>query len=301
MTGLALKRLDEWRADAQFFNAGPWRIAYWTAADEDETKPWLLLIHGYPTSAWDWTAVWPELSQRFRCAAIDMLGYGLSSKPTAHRYSIMEQASLQESFLEFLGVGEAHILAHDYGDTVAQELLARQGENALSFSVRSIMFLNGGLFPEQHRPRPLQRLGLTPLGFLIGKAMTRKKLRAALDEVFGPDTKASAEEIKGYWALMRESDGLKVLHKLLQYIPERKKYRARWVGALSDTHIPLRPVDGGRDPVSGKHLYDYYRENILNADAVLLPEIGHYPQTEAPQAVVDAFFDFHRRIGTISR
>ena len=37
----------------------------------------------------------------------------------------MEQATLQEAFLNYLGIQKVHILAHDVGDTVALEMLAR--------------------------------------------------------------------------------------------------------------------------------------------------------------------------------
>ena len=37
----------------------------------------------------------------------------------------MEQATLHEAFLEYLGIAKVHILAHDLGDTVALEMLAR--------------------------------------------------------------------------------------------------------------------------------------------------------------------------------
>ena len=40
-------------------------------------------------------------------------------------YTVMEQASLQEEFLRYLGIQKVHILAHDLGDTVALEMLAR--------------------------------------------------------------------------------------------------------------------------------------------------------------------------------
>jgi pimeloyl-ACP methyl ester carboxylesterase len=206
---------------------------------------------------------------------------------------------LQEALLERLGVSEAHVFAHDYGDTVAQELLARAQDGALSFKINSVVFLNGGLFPEQHRARPIQKLGLSPLGSLLGAMLTRDKLRKNFDEIFGPESKASDEEIDGHWALMNERGGRRVFHKLLQYIPERKMMRARWVGALKETNIAMRLIDGGADPVSGRHLYNHYLEQVPKADAVLLDDIGHYPQTEAPARVLSAFRDFHKKLGTI--
>ncbi len=295
-----MKDLVEWRREGRALDFGGRRIAWWASDERNDEKPWLLLIHGFPTSSWDWTAIWPALSDHFRLAALDMLGFGLSEKPRID-YSILDQADLQEALLERLGVSEAHIFAHDYGDTVAQELLARFNERALSFSIKSICFLNGGLFPERHRPLAIQKLGLTPLGPLLGLMMSRAGLRKSFDAIFGPETKASEVEIDGHWALMRESGGAGVLHRLLRYIPERQEYRDRWVGALKESRAPLRLIDGGADPVSGAHLYHYYKEQIPNADAVLFEKIGHYPQTEAPEAVVKAFLEFHSRLGTIKR
>ena len=71
------------------------------------------------------------------------------------------------------------------------------------------------------------------------------------------------------------------------------------MGALKQASAPLRLINGGADPVSGAHLYHYYIDEIPNADAVLFEDIGHYPHTEAPERVVDAFLAFHRRIGTL--
>jgi pimeloyl-ACP methyl ester carboxylesterase len=293
-----MKPLEQWRDDAQRIDMNGYSFAFWTSSKISDAKPWLLLIHGFPTSSWDWSGMWPVLEEKFNLAAIDMLGFGLSDKPANIRYSIAHQADLQEALLERLGVSEAHLFVHDYGNTVAQELLARHNEAVLSFSIKSVCFLNGGLFPEQHRARAIQKLGLTPLGPVIGMLLSEDKLRTSFDKIFGPDTKASKEEINGHWTLMKVRGGQKVFHKLLQYIPERKANRTRWVGALVDACIPLRLIDGGADPISGKHLYDYYLETIPNADAVLFEDIGHYPHTEAPNRVAGAFFDFHKNIGT---
>lgn len=287
--------IETWRSDAQYFDANGHKIAYWTSGDSAE-KPWLLLIHGFPTSSWDWSGVWPALGEKFNLAALDMLGFGLSDKPQRHRYSVIDQADLQEAMLGHLGVSEAHILAHDYGNSVAQELLARHNDHDLSFSIKSLCFLNGGLFPEQHRPVLVQKLAISPIGFLLKHVLSKKSLRKNFDQIFGAQTKASDAEIDAHWALIKRDGGLNIFHKLLQYIPERKINRARWVGALTQTTIPLYLINGGADPISGKHLYDYFLEMVPGAGAVLFEEIGHYPQTEAPNRVLAAFTDFHQSL-----
>jgi pimeloyl-ACP methyl ester carboxylesterase len=65
--------------------------------------------------------------------------------------SIHGQADIVEALIEHLELGEFHVLAHDYGDTVAQELLARQNAGTGKGRWLSACFLNGGLFPETHR------------------------------------------------------------------------------------------------------------------------------------------------------
>lgn len=294
-----MKPLSEWQSEANYTVVSGNRIAYWTASDEVGSKPALLLIHGFPTSSWDWTAIWPTLASHFRLIAIDMLGFGLSDKPRDAAYSIASQADILMSILKRLDVKDVHIIAHDYGNTVAQEILARSDEGSSKIKLGSIIFLNGGLFPEQHRARPIQKLGLTPLGFLLGAMFTRKRLRKSFDEIFGADTPASDTEIETHWKLINVNGGRRILHRLLSYIPQRRAFRERWVGALQQTKTPIRLINGGADPVSGEHLYHYYRQMISNADAVILKEIGHYPQTEAPTAVLAHILEFYRRLGAI--
>ena len=62
-------------------------------------KPVIFLIHGFPTSSWDWAPIWAALNASYRLVALDMLGFGFSDKPRSHRYSIMEQADLCEALL----------------------------------------------------------------------------------------------------------------------------------------------------------------------------------------------------------
>ena len=291
--------LSSWGENAKYFDIFGARIAYWVEGSLSQNKPWLLLIHGYPTSSWDWTAMWPQLAARFNLVALDMLGFGLSHKPSDIQYSVIQQAALHEALLQKLDIQKAHILAHDYGVSVAQELIARDQDDDLGFDLQSVCFLNGGLFPEQHRLRLVQKIGISPFGALLGLVINRSTFGKSLSDVFGAATKPSPSELDSHWALVCERNGHKIQHKLLHYIQDRKTNRARWVGGLKATKIPMRLINGALDPVSGEHLFHYYNEQIPNADAVLLKEIGHYPQTEDPNSVMEAFGAFHARLPQI--
>jgi pimeloyl-ACP methyl ester carboxylesterase len=259
----------------------------------------ILLIHGFPTASWDWRPVWATLAVRYRLIAPDMIGFGFSAKPRGYDYSIMDQADLCEGLLDSLGVTQLHVLAHDYGDTVAQELLARHNERQRQGRggprLRSVCFLNGGLFPETHRPRLVQKLLISPLGPLLARHMSARGFGRSFSAVFGPDTQPSAEELADFWHLATYNDGLQAFPRLIRYMPERRQHRERWVGALQQATIPLRVIDGPVDPVSGRHMVERYRELVPNPDTVLLEGIGHYPQVEHPQGVLDAYLPFVQR------
>ena len=272
---------EEWRRTGRRFSYRRHSIFFQRGGTG--SAPPLLLVHGFPTASWDWHLVWDELCARHSIViAPDMTGFGWSDKPKDYAYSIHDQAAMHEALLRDQNIDACHVLAHDYGDTVTQELLAR-GTKLLS-----VAFLNGGLFPETHRPRTIQRVLASPLGFVVARLMNERSFRKSFSAIFGPDTKPTDEELHEMWQLIAHDDGPAVFPKLIGYMEERRRFRERWVGALIEARVPIRVIDGAADPVSGAHMVARYKELVPNVDAVLLPNIGHYPQLEAPRAVIEA-------------
>lgn len=259
---------------------------------QPSNKTTILLLHGYPTSSWDWDLLWPLLAQDFRLVTLDFLGFGFSDKPYPYHYLITEQADIVEALVTRLQLDQFHVLAHDYGDTVAQELLARQLERETPQWL-SLCMLNGGLFPEAHRARLIQKLLATPLGPTLTRHMGKPTLQSNMNRIFGPDTQPTEELIEGYWELINFNNGRRTLHKLIDYMKQRKQNRERWVGALQQEHIPIGLINGAVDPVSGDHMVEHYKATIDWPRMIIsLTEIGHYPQWEAPQQVHDAYHQF---------
>jgi pimeloyl-ACP methyl ester carboxylesterase len=284
--------LDEWRQAGRSFRHAGHPIFY----RDEGTGPAIVCIHGFPTASWDWHRLWTRLTAAHRVIAPDMIGFGFSAKPRPYPYSIMDQATLHESLLEALGVGSAVVLAHDYGDTVAQELLARHEERRAKgvrgLVLRGVCLLNGGLFPETHRARFIQKLLHSPLGPLLARLSNEASFRRSFVPIFGARTQPTDAELRDFWRLCRHADGTGISHLLIRYMSERRRHRERWVGALCRTSVPLRVIDGADDPVSGRHMAERYRALVPAPDVVLLEGIGHYPQVEDPDGVWRAFDDF---------
>ena len=262
------------------------RLASWHGGSGEP----LLLVHGFPTSSMDWQNVWPALAARYEVHALDLLGFGQSDKPVDFDYSISASADQWQALIETRGLREVSILAHDYGDTVAQELLARQLEHGLPFRIARVAFLNGGLFPEATYPLLVQRLLLGPFGPLVARVSSEKRFHATMRHICAQPL--SDAELHGHWQRMVRAGGRRVMPRLIRYIRERHLRRERWVGALEYADVPLCLVNGVADPVSGPSIVARWRELLPAAPVFELPNVGHYPQWEAPEEVLAAFSKF---------
>src|SRR6201990_2103944 len=293
--------LERWKSSGQYFDYLGFDIFYKT----EGSGPPLLLIHGYPFNTWDWKLIWPTLVNRFSVIAPDIIGMGFSEKPVAYEYSVHDHADMHEALLTHLGVETAHILAHDLGDSVGQELLARHefDEHVYgALGIESITWLNGGLFNETYTPRLMQKvLSRTPLGDILsplqGSSMSRRLIEPTINEMFGPDTKPSRRMLDLFHEILEYNDGKRVMHKVGRFVNDRYAHRNRWVRAMRQTDIPMRLIDGPADPNSGRHMAQRYLEVIPAPDVVMLDDkIGHWPQIEAPDVVLENFLAFVDRV-----
>jgi pimeloyl-ACP methyl ester carboxylesterase len=244
--------------------------------------PAMTLLHGFPSSSHDWAKIAPELAPDWTVIAPDFLGFGASEKPDDHRYSLHEQADLVEAMWALQGVERTALVAHDYGVSVAQELLARRAQGALAVDLGSLHLANGGLYPELHRPQPVQTALLDPeQGPKISALVNEELFVGGVRATFAPDYDAD-EDLADIWQATSREGGERIGHLLIGYIRDRGEHGARWVGALESTDVPLGFVWGMLDPVSGAHMAERIRERIPQAPFVAMDDVSHWPPLEAP-------------------
>ncbi|XP_038074007.1 mesoderm-specific transcript protein-like isoform X1 [Patiria miniata] len=296
-------RLQKWKSSGKNFKFKDFNIFYKDSLGQGQSAAnrVVLILHGFPSSTFDWYKMWDGLASHFgRVIAPDFIGFGLSDKPKGHSYTMFEQADIVESLLAKLGVQQVHILAHDMGDTVAQELIARQ--NALikskkksSLKILSVCLTNGGILPETLEIRFTQKLMLNPWIAPIGTRVTNRLIfRKAFGEVFGERTQPTMDEFEDHWALMRWNDGNLIAHDQIQYLPQRYANRDKWVGALQETKIPLHLIYGPADPINPPNTFlKRYKMLMPNSGVTELSDhISHYPQLEDPDSVFQAYVGF---------
>jgi len=249
----------------------------------------ILFLHGFPTSSFDWADVFDRLQGLASLTTFDFLGFGASDKPINHRYNYQEQSDIAAEIAGKYQIRSCILVAHDYGVTVAQELLKRQTAGELKFNIEKVIFLNGGIYHRLHRPSIVQQILLMPvIGAMVARSMTLAMFEKALGKIFTGKFKLSKNEASELWQGVARNGGQNISHKLLHYIAERKENGDVWEGAMENSEVPYVLVWGMLDPISGKHMLDYAKTRLSAAQIIELPDVAHYPQIEDPDSVAQA-------------
>ncbi len=291
--------VQKWLDRGQFLDVQGNKIFY---IQEGSGEP-LLILHGYPYSSFEWASIWDELTQKYKVVIFDLLGMGFSDKPQNHTYSFQEHAEIVNALLAFLKINRVHILSHDLGVSVGQELIARNSgadtEGGNVFKIESITFMNGGLFMDVYQPRLIQKLlsqSPTFVGKFISKNITKAMTNKSVKALFGLETQPSEAFLDQQWEVLNYKNGKSIAYLIGRLVFEKNKYQKRWIEAMQTTAIPLCLINGPFDPNSGAHMANRYKELIPNPLIYTLNEnIGHWPFLEDEKAVLTAYFDFRSK------
>lgn len=281
-----------WKNKGKTFTYNDFNIFY----IKEGQGPFLLMLHGYPYSSYDYKFIWKNLTSKYTLVTLDFLGMGFSDKPKNHRYSYEEYCNIITTLFSKLKIEKCHIIAHDLGVSIGQELMTRELEQINTFKIESIAFLNGSLFIDVYEPRVLQKL-LSKSPKLIGKILSRmiskKSVNNVVNEVFGPKTKPNPELLDELWEVLTYKKGKSITYLLGRLIFEKIKYQQRWIKTMQITRIPMCFINGPFDPNSGMKMTIRYKQLIPNPNVILLKEnIGHWPQIEAPVETLEAYNKF---------
>jgi pimeloyl-ACP methyl ester carboxylesterase len=249
--------------------------------------PLLLLLHGFPSSSYDWREL---LALRPGRAALtfDCLGYGLSEKPRDHVYALAGHADSAEELVRRAGSPPVFIVGHDMGTSVATELMARDLRGELRMDLTGALLFNGSMLLHLARPTVGQKLLRSRLGPLFSRLTSERGFRAQFSRVFSAEHPLSAEEAADQWSLIAHNGGARIGHLLVHYMAERERFTERWHGAIRDWPGPLTLTWGMRDPVARTAVLDGLRELRPGVPVAELPELAHYPQIEDPAAIAAA-------------
>jgi pimeloyl-ACP methyl ester carboxylesterase len=287
--------VDAWRARGRQVTLPDARVFAVEAGTRRAGEPSVLILHGFPTSSWDFADAIGHIASHRHVVAFDFVGYGLSDKPPDFGASLFEQADVAEMVARAFDVKRAHVWAHDMGTSVATELCARRERGLLTFEMASLALMNGSVHIELAHLTVGQQLLKSPLGPLFARLNSRITFKAQMRRIFGrvPDD----AELDAMWDLVAREDGAARMPSLIRYTEERARFRRRWIGALERLDLPALVAWGRLDPVAVLSIADQLAREIPGAQRETWDDLGHYPQVEDAARVARTVASFWDRVG----
>lgn len=241
----------------------------------------ICFLHGYPTSAQEYIEVMKLIPEEYSVVAHDHLGFGRSAKPLDHDYLLFEQADITLAFYNALDIRNVHLVAHDYGTSVATEIIARFNESQLDIDLKSVTLCNGSMLIDMAELRMIQRLLKSKFfGPLVAQLSSANTFHRNMRNIWFDKTKYDQEKMQIHWELLINDRGKKVLPKITRYISQRYENYDRWIGALRKSQLPFHILWAANDPVAVVEMAHKLDQIIPKSTLTIIEKCGHYPMIE---------------------
>ncbi len=282
--------IEEWKSKGAFTKVYEHSIF---TIHHQTVKPTIAFLHGYPSASYDYYKVLPYLENEFSYVIHDHLGFGLSDKPTNYSYSLLEQAEIAIELWKQLGLKEIHLVSHDYGTTVANEIIVRKLQGFEPVKIKSVTFCNGSMHIELAHLKLVQKILKHPyFGKYIVALMNKRMFIKTMQDIWFDKNLCDVDEMNELWNLLMMNAGKDVLHKISQYNNERVKYWHRWIPALTLLDIPTHILWAQQDPIAVKAIAEQLHKEIPNSVYTKIDNCGHYPMLEKPKEWIQKTIEF---------
>ena len=296
-------RLAKWRSEGETVELMGRKI--WYHDSGPKTDDAVFIVHGYPGSSWDWQGVVDRIGTDTRVIVMDMLGFGMSDKPLDGDYqsnfTLVLQADLYDALAAHLGLKTVLLVAHDMGQTVGLELMARFEENRTPFRIRHAILLDGSTLVDMVELTPFQV-----------QALAAPSTALPDDMAWGDITKCPAPEAYAKESQARDdfdelitcqahqiyvNGGSRIVGGIVHYLKERQESFNRWSRTFfTFQKAPLTVIWGEQDPVAVIAMADRAKKERPYTDLYKYPDCGHWPSIEHPDRIGDAII---ARLGSV--
>ena len=255
----------------------------------------ILMIHGYPTSSFDYAPLFAELSDEYYVCALDTPGYGFSDKPLdRYDYSIFDDAQLVDYYIrEVAELDDFILLSHDKGDSVGLALLQIfQAYEEKPYQIKHHFITNGNIYlPLADLTRGQKALLNPTLGPIITRLLSPQRLAESIAETTFA-TSLPQSEIDSYASIFDYRNGTAVQHEIIEYLNERSDNEVAWLETLNRSDIPTTLIWGELDAIAPTAVPDHVWENYLAdretpASYWRIPCANHYLQVDESMIITE--------------
>jgi pimeloyl-ACP methyl ester carboxylesterase len=281
----------QWKEKGQYltYKSGHQIFAITFGSIDASSEKTLLLFHGFPESSYSYHSIIEGMLEKFnRIILFDFLGFGWSNKPENYsKNPIMDHADLALFVWNHFKIKGGHLIAHDMGNSVATEILARREEgslpNWLSDGIKSMTFTNGSIVLKLAELRITQKILISRFGPLMKYFLSYKLFKHQIKSAQGND-QLSSEEIQNLWFSNLYLSGHKKSHLTIRYITDRIEFEEkRWIPSLAKTDLPIHLCWGDQDQVAKVEMAHYLKNKVCRkAKLTIMEGLGHFCQLGNP-------------------
>lgn len=275
--------------------------AFLVDAGDREAPPGetVVLFHGFPESSFSYAGAFPLLLERFRrVLSFDFIGFGFSDKPeSGFAYSLMEQADVALRLLRESGITGCHVVAHDMGDSVLTEVLARLNANRPVWFVdglSSVTFTNGSMVLGDAKLRVGQRILVSPAGPALARLIESPRIFEKQVVSAQGNDRLSTDQILDMYSASATGAPSGLMAELIGYLKERRRFeKSRWLPAVRDCEAPVHICWGADDAVAPVAIAQRLKREVKpEARLTVIDGLGHFGQIQDPERWFEALEPF---------
>jgi len=259
----------------------------WADIDGNKLRFWMLgqakntifLLHGMGCSCLEWSENIEKLSEQFTVIAVDMIGFGKSSKPVDYSYSPVNQAKTLIQLLNRLNIKEVHLVGNSFGGRVAIEMASLLGDRAHSLTL--VASAGGG----SDAPLPMRLLTLPVIGKFFNK-LTIDSHTIGWKSIFVNKEKICQERIDEKFkdALLpgAQSSALATFKTMMDIRGFKRSDLKSLHRKLKELDLQTLIIWGDSDPLLPLNHAHRFQALIKNTRLDVFNQCGHAPQIEHP-------------------
>ncbi len=246
-------------------------------------NPAVVLLHGFPTSAFLWREFVPLLSQWFRVIAPDLLGYGDSDKPTRGELHIRAQAGCVRELLAHLGIERFAVAGHGAGGGVAQLL-------ALGVGVEAMILIDSVAFDGWPDEATRELRSLPPEQEREDLALAL--ITRAFDLGMGHRDRLSDEDLAEFRRPWEGEEGMRAYFRAARAIDGAGL--AGTEEQLAALECPVLILWGEDDPFFPVEVAERLNDAMPTSALALLPGCSHFVTEDAAESVAPLLYEYLR-------
>jgi haloalkane dehalogenase len=270
---------------SRFLELDAGRIHY---VDEGSGPP-VVMVHGTP----DWSFLYREpirrLADRYRCLALDHLGFGLSDKPRDWSYRIDDHARNFASFVEQLGLERFTLVVHDFGGPIGLAYAIDHPER-----IERLVIANTWMWSLQREAQMRRVLAL--LGGPIGRLLYEQlniSTKVIIPNAWGTHRPLTKEVHRQYVdAAPHPRDRYPMWCFAREGLAGSAFYEDLWLRRERIREIPALILWGVRDPAFKPHFADRFAQLFQTVRVIRYPDVGHFVPDEAGPEVAEEIARF---------